>query len=86
MNDKTMTTQEMKALRQLRFGPSKREDQARLPEAERSWSRRFGSSRRVSTVLTIRKTGNRFVYRVGILMYGKKPTLPEIIRWARAAD
>jgi ABC-2 type transport system permease protein len=24
------------------------------------------------------------VYRVGILMYGKKPTLPEIIRWARA--
>lgn len=26
------------------------------------------------------------VYRVGILMYGKKPTLPEIIRWARAAD
>lgn len=26
------------------------------------------------------------VYRVGILMYGKKPTLPEIIRWARQAD
>lgn len=26
------------------------------------------------------------VYRVGILMYGKKPTFPEIIRWARAAD
>jgi ABC-2 type transport system permease protein len=26
------------------------------------------------------------VYRVGILMYGKKPTLPEIVRWARAAD
>ncbi len=23
------------------------------------------------------------VYRVGILMYGKKPTIPEIIRWAR---
>jgi ABC-2 type transport system permease protein len=24
------------------------------------------------------------IYRVGILMYGKKPTLPEIIRWARS--
>lgn len=23
------------------------------------------------------------IYRVGILMYGKKPTIPEIIRWAR---
>ena len=26
------------------------------------------------------------IYRVGILMYGKKPTLPEIFRWARQAD
>ena len=26
------------------------------------------------------------VYRVGILMYGKKPTLPEIFRWVRQAD
>jgi ABC-2 type transport system permease protein len=26
------------------------------------------------------------VYRVGILMYGKKPTLPEIFRWALQAD
>jgi len=26
------------------------------------------------------------VYRVGILMYGKKPTLPEILRWVRQAD
>jgi ABC-2 type transport system permease protein len=25
------------------------------------------------------------IYRVGILMYGKKPTLPEIIRWLRYA-
>ena len=24
------------------------------------------------------------IYRVGILMYGKKPTLPEILRWIRA--
>jgi ABC-2 type transport system permease protein len=26
------------------------------------------------------------IYRVGILMYGKKPTVPEIFRWIRAAD
>lgn len=26
------------------------------------------------------------IYRVGILMYGKKPTLPEIARWAAQAD
>ena len=26
------------------------------------------------------------IYRVGILMYGKKPTLPEIFRWALRAD
>jgi ABC-2 type transport system permease protein len=26
------------------------------------------------------------IYRVGILMYGKKPTLPEILRWARAGE
>lgn len=67
MNDKAMTKQEMKALRRLRFGPSKRDDQAHLPEAERSWSRGFGSSRRVSTMLTVRKTRDRFVYRVGVL-------------------
>jgi ABC-2 type transport system permease protein len=23
------------------------------------------------------------VYRIGIFMYGKKPTIPEILRWAR---
>ena len=26
------------------------------------------------------------VYRVGILMYGKRPTFPEIVRWARPAE
>ena len=26
------------------------------------------------------------VYRVGILMYGKKPTVPEILRWVRHSD
>jgi ABC-2 type transport system permease protein len=25
------------------------------------------------------------VYRVGILMYGKRPTFPEILRWVRHA-
>ncbi len=25
------------------------------------------------------------IYRIGVLMYGKRPTLPEIIRWVRAA-
>jgi ABC-2 type transport system permease protein len=23
------------------------------------------------------------IYRVGILMYGKRPTLPEMLRWMR---
>ncbi len=26
------------------------------------------------------------IYRIGILMYGKKPTVPEIFRWVREAD
>jgi ABC-2 type transport system permease protein len=25
------------------------------------------------------------IYRVGILMYGKRPTFPEILRWVRAS-
>ena len=25
------------------------------------------------------------IYRVGVLMYGKKPTLPEIVKWIRYA-
>ena len=31
--------------------------------------------------LTIRAAAK--VFRVGILMYGKPPTLPEVLRWAR---
>jgi ABC-2 type transport system permease protein len=23
------------------------------------------------------------VYRIGVLMYGKRPTLPELVRWVR---
>jgi ABC-2 type transport system permease protein len=23
------------------------------------------------------------VYRIGVLMYGKRPTLPELVRWLR---
>jgi ABC-2 type transport system permease protein len=26
------------------------------------------------------------IYRVGILMYGKKPTVPEILRWMRRSE
>jgi len=25
------------------------------------------------------------IYRVGILMYGKRPTLPEILKWVRTS-
>ncbi len=25
------------------------------------------------------------IYRIGILMYGKRPTLPEIVKWMRYA-
>jgi ABC-2 type transport system permease protein len=25
------------------------------------------------------------IYRVGVLMYGKRPTLPEILKWIRYA-
>jgi ABC-2 type transport system permease protein len=35
-----------------------------------------------STTIAIAWFAGR-IYRVGILMYGKKPTIPEIIRWAR---
>jgi ABC-2 type transport system permease protein len=24
------------------------------------------------------------IFRIGILMYGKRPTIPEILRWARS--
>ncbi len=34
-----------------------------------------------ATVLVIQAAGR--VFRIGILMYGKRPSLPEILRWAR---
>ncbi|MBI2951020.1 ABC transporter permease [bacterium] len=37
----------------------------------------------LATLLTIRLTAR--VFRVGVLMYGKRPTLPEIVRWMRTA-
>ncbi|HQQ76042.1 MAG TPA: ABC transporter permease [Thermoanaerobaculia bacterium] len=39
----------------------------------------------VATIVLVAWFAGR-VYRVGILMYGKKPTLPEIFRWALRAD
>ena len=39
----------------------------------------------VATIVGVAWFAGR-VYRVGILMYGKKPTLPEIFRWALRAD
>lgn len=38
----------------------------------------------VSTWLMIRAAGR--VFRIGVLMYGKPPTLPELLRWARRSD
>jgi ABC-2 type transport system permease protein len=35
----------------------------------------------VTTYLIFRAAAK--VFRVGILMYGKRPSLPEIVRWAR---
>jgi ABC-2 type transport system permease protein len=39
----------------------------------------------VATIVAVAWFAGR-IYRVGILMYGKKPTLPEILRWAMRAD
>jgi len=41
----------------------------------------------VLTLLTIALVtwASARVYRVGILMYGKRPTFPELLRWVRHA-
>ncbi len=36
----------------------------------------------LATIYAILWVASR-IYRVGILMYGKKPNLPEILRWLR---
>ena len=35
----------------------------------------------VATILTVWIAAR--IFRVGILMYGKRPTLPEVLRWVR---
>ena len=46
------------------------------------WQIAFSVVSIASTTIAIAWVAGR-IYRVGILMYGKKPTIPEIIRWAR---
>ena len=36
----------------------------------------------ILTILAVLWFASR-IYRVGILMYGKKPNLPEILRWLK---
>jgi ABC-2 type transport system permease protein len=38
----------------------------------------------VVTILVVQWIAGR-IYRVGVLMYGKKPTLPEIVKWVKYA-
>ena len=38
----------------------------------------------VATIYGLLSLSSR-IYRVGILMYGKRPTLPELRRWLRYA-
>jgi ABC-2 type transport system permease protein len=38
----------------------------------------------LATVVAVTWAASR-VYRVGILMYGKRPTFPEMLRWIRAS-
>jgi ABC-2 type transport system permease protein len=38
----------------------------------------------LATIVAVTWLASR-IYRVGILMYGKRATLPEIVRWARRA-
>jgi ABC-2 type transport system permease protein len=37
----------------------------------------------VSTILMLRMSAR--IFRIGLLLYGKTPNLPEILRWARAS-
>ncbi len=58
-----------------------------VPEDRRRRSRRAGRSCFRSPSWSLSTAGISWlagrIYRVGILMYGKKPTIPEIARWVR---
>jgi ABC-2 type transport system permease protein len=47
-----------------------------------AWQLALSVAIMVVTILIFNWVASR-IYRVGILMYGKRPTLPEIIRWVR---
>ena len=47
-----------------------------------AWQLALSVAIMVVTILVFNWVASR-IYRVGILMYGKRPTLPEIVRWVR---
>lgn len=49
-----------------------------------AWQIALGYTLTAATTLTIVWISGR-IYRIGILMYGKKPTMKEIVRWVRYA-
>lgn len=53
-----------------------------VTETPPSWQIALSIALIVATILVMAWLASK-IYRVGILMYGKKPTLPELLRWLR---